>query len=391
MALFLMLAGLALIWAAVHPFTTYPLSLVLLRSLLGKRRPLLEPSTQLTPADIAICMSAYNEERVIAAKIENLLALKRTYPGLEVFVYVDGASDRTAEMLRAHESELRLVVGEERRGKTHGMNLLVSMVDKPVVMFTDANVTVALDAPARLMRYFADPDIGCVCGQLRYTNASASVTARSGSQYWKLEESIKRLESELGSAMGADGSLFAIRRSLHRPPPDDIIDDMYVSMMVFCEGHRVVQADDVVAYEQSVTASREEFARKVRIACQAFNVHRLLWRRVRRLNALSVYMYVSHKWMRWLSVFFMGAGAFAVLLGITLAGKPLWAACILATGALSALVGHLTRRGLFAQGWDVFIAFAGTGGGVIRSMRGERYQTWTPAASIREAMGPDLR
>jgi putative transposase len=71
--------------------------------------------------------------------------------------------------------------------------------------------------------------------------------------------------------MGADGSLFAIRRSLHRPPPDDMFDDVYVSMMVLCQGYRLVQAADVNAFEESVPEAREEFQRKIRIGCQAFN------------------------------------------------------------------------------------------------------------------------
>jgi cellulose synthase/poly-beta-1,6-N-acetylglucosamine synthase-like glycosyltransferase len=404
MALFLMLLGAASLWTALHPFTTYPLSLLLLRRLsIGKKSAWKwkAASSEVTPGDIAVCMCAYNEERVIGAKIANLLQLRRAYPGLEIFVYVDGATDGTAELLRAYEPEIRLVVATERRGKTHGMNRLVSLVDKPIVMFTDANVQVDVAAPGRLMRYFADPNVGCVCGHLRYTNSGASVTADSGSRYWRLEESIKRLESDTGSSICADGSLFAIRRALHRPPPDDLIDDMYVSLMVLCEGYRVVQADDVIAYEKSVTASGEEFSRKVRIACQAFNVHRVLWSRVRRTGALSVYKYVSHKWIRWLSVFFMFGGALSLLLGSMLAGRYLLAVVGSTLAALAAFYGALSRSGPFAQAWDIFAAFAGTGVGVIRSIRGDRFQTWTPAASIRDAatiaaatapqLGADLR
>jgi cellulose synthase/poly-beta-1,6-N-acetylglucosamine synthase-like glycosyltransferase len=395
MALCLMLSGALLVWGALHPFSTYPVSLVLLRMLSISTRVRTRSANEgraaanvkaPTSRDVAICMCAYNEERVIESKLENLLALKRMYEGLEVYVYVDGASDRTAELARAYEHDITLVVGRERRGKTHGMNRLVALVEKPIIMFTDATVTVDARAPERLVRYFADPEVGCVCGQLNYTNAGASVTAYTGSAYWKLEESIKRLESDTGTAVGADGSLFAVRRELHRAPPDDIIDDMYVSMMVFCEGWRVVQADDVVAFEESVTAESEEFARKVRIACQAFNVHRLLWSRIRRLDALSLYKYVSHKWMRWLTIYFLSSGLFLFELGLVAADHMLTAAILGAIGIACLVLGHLSRTGPFAQGWDILSAFAGTGLGVWRSMQGERFQTWQPAASIRNRL-----
>src|SRR5215510_15609874 len=117
MALCLMFLGALLVWAALHPFTTYPVSLVVLRLFsIGRRRVLRESLVERIapkPSDIAICMCAYNEERVIVAKLENLLALKRTYPGLEIYVYVDGASDRTPELVRSYEGEVNVVVSCE--------------------------------------------------------------------------------------------------------------------------------------------------------------------------------------------------------------------------------------------------------------------------------------
>ncbi len=76
--------------------------------------------------------------------------------------------------------------------------------------------------------------------------------------------------------MGADGSIFALRRLLHRPVPLHLLDDMFLSLGALCSGYRVVRAKDAVAFEKSVTAPREEFFRKIRIACQGFNGHRML-------------------------------------------------------------------------------------------------------------------
>jgi cellulose synthase/poly-beta-1,6-N-acetylglucosamine synthase-like glycosyltransferase len=383
MALLLMIIGALLLWSALHPFTTYPASLWALQRW-QKRRPDSPTIAALEAGDVAICMCAYNEERVIDAKMANLLAIKRAHPGVEILVYVDAASDRTAERLRAYQDEIRLVVATERHGKTHGMNLLVSMVQKPIILFTDANVMIDVDAPARLMRYFADPTIGCVSGHLRYTNPEASVTAHTGSLYWRLEEWTKRLESRTGSAIGADGSLFAIRRELHRAPPDHIIDDMYVSMMIYCEGHRVVQADDVIAYEESVTVAGEEFHRKIRIGCCAYNVHRVLWPYIREANALSMYKYVSHKWMRWCTIFFLIASAGVSETGLLLGGHASIATCLAGIATLGLLLGASMAKGPLAQLWDILSALAATGLGVLQSLRGERFQTWTPAGSIRK-------
>jgi hypothetical protein len=129
----------------------------------------------------------------------------------------------------------------------------------------------------------------------------------------------------------------------------------------------------------------EEFRRKVRIACQAFNVHRLLWPRLRRLDALSLYKYLSHKLLRWFTIYLMAAAFFAFLAAALVAGWWITAG-VLATGALLVwLLGHLFPVQPFSQVFDILTAFAGVGVGVWRSVLGDVYQTWKPATSIRKS------
>ncbi len=366
---------------ALHPFVTYPLSLMLLRR--GANRPI-TPAPHDKPT-YAICVCAYNEEAVIEAKAQNLLEMKKAMPGLEVFVYVDCASDRTAEILSAYAHEFNIHVATERHGKTYGMNLLLEKVTASIVIFSDANVMLDVQSIPKLEGYFADPHVGCVCGHLIYVNDVDTKTAVNGSLYWKLEEKIKQLESDTGSLMGADGSIFAIRRSLHVAPPADMIDDMYVSFSILCKGYRIVRAADVIAYEKSVTVAQEEFRRKVRIACQAFNVHRALWPQLRELPALDLYKYVSHKLLRWFTILWLGlAGVFfaASLLAIGQAG--LCVALALLGGALL-WAGAKKEVPLLSQITDILYAFLGAGLGVWKSIQGERFQTWAPANSIRKS------
>lgn len=379
----LIVFGAVCLLAACHPFVTYPWSLVVLQALYPVKRASQRTAMQ-ENLGCAICVCAYNEERGIERKVQNLLALRERDPDLEILIYVDGAGDRTAQILQKYASQIDLHVAAERRGKTHGMNLLASKARAPILIFTDANVLMDLNCVDDFRRYFTDPDIGCVCGTLIYTNGSASATASSGSAYWRFEEAIKKLEMQSGSIIGADGSVFAIRRSLHVAPPEHLIDDMYVSLMILCNGHRVIQASDALAYEESVVSAREEFNRKIRIACQAFNVHRLLWPQLRKLDAVTIYKYVSHKLIRWFTIYLLAAAVFAFESALVAAGHPRMAAAFAAGGAAALLLGCISSVKPFAQISGIVAAFAGTGWGVWRSLRGERYQTWTPAASIRK-------
>jgi cellulose synthase/poly-beta-1,6-N-acetylglucosamine synthase-like glycosyltransferase len=385
---FLIIIGILALAVAMHPFITYPLSLRFLpdrKPGAGARNDTISIDTK-REHSFAICMCAYNEERVIEAKMKNLLALREREPSLEILVYVDNASDRTAELLAPYADRITLHVATERHGKTHGMNLLVAKASASIIVFTDANVMLDMEALDRLRPYFADPQTGCVCGNLIYTNADESITAASGSLYWRLEEYIKRQEQRSGSIMGADGSLFAIRRSLHRQPPDHIIDDMYVSFMILCEGYRILQATDVRAYEESASNSQEEFRRKVRIACQAFNVHRLIWPHLRKLDALTLYKYLSHKLVRWFTIYFLVASGLSFAIAMALAGWY-WAALALVLSAPLALyVGARWSVPALSRISDIVLALAGVGIGVWRSIRGDLFQTWTPATSARNSV-----
>ncbi len=379
----LLFASALLLLLAAHPFTTYPLSLRLMAR--THARPV---RAGVPPARVAVCVCAYNEERVIAARMENLLALRARHPDLEILVYVDAASDGTAQVLQEYADRIRLVVSAERLGKTAGMNTLVGMTDADIVVFTDANVAFAEDALTRLVATFADPEVGCACGHLVYIDgeagpAASSSTAATGSLYWRLEEHIKSLESATGSVMGADGSIFAIRRSLHRAPPAWLIDDMFVSLSVLCAGRRIVHVADAVATEASVSRPAEEYRRKVRISCQAFNVNRALWPELMRLPALDRYKYVSHKLLRWLTIYLLaGSGACALLAVLEAFGWAAFGGAVLVVAAGAALVAG-ARGGRVGQLREMLAAFVATGAGVLRSLRGEKFQTWNPPASAR--------
>ena len=381
MVLLLSVLGLCFLGAAIHPFVTYPLTLLVLRP--WRRVPavgLREPAGDLS---FAICFCAYNEERVIEEKMRNLEVLRGVVPSLEVLAYVDAATDGTAELLRPHADWVKLHVSPERHGKTYGMNLLVSRAQADILVFTDANVTLDLEALVNLRRYFSDPQVGCVCGHLIYVNAGNSPTASIGSLYWRLEEWIKQQETLTGSVMGADGSLFAIRRSCHHPVPAELIDDAFLAYSILCDGYRVVRADNVRAFEESVPASIEEFRRKIRIGCQSFNVHRVLWGRLRRLDGLTLYKYLSHKWLRWVSIYSLAIGVALLEAAIVLSGHAAIALALAAAAGLALLAGARYRVPLLSQMWEILLSLLATGIGVWRSLHGEHFQTWTPATSVR--------
>ncbi len=328
-------------------------------------------------------MCAYNEAAVIVTKACNLVELRARTSDLQILVYVDGATDDTAALLEPYGDTITVIVNPTRQGKTYGMHRLVEQATGDILMFTDANTVLDNDVVERLRGHFADPEVGCVCGYLQYRNPHASATSAVNSAYWRLEENVKRHETKLGCVMGADGSLFAVRRTLYPEVPDDIIDDLYVSLSVLCAGFKVIRAADVRCYELSVVDRNEEFQRKVRISCQAFNVHRLLWPRIRRLPALQLYCYVSHRLLRWFTVWTLAGGLLFGAAGL-IAVAGIAGAMAIAVMAVVSVAAYAMDFGPIRKIYEIWLAFLATGLGVVRSLRGDRFRTWAPAQSIRQ-------
>lgn len=336
-------------------------------------------------SSLAICVCAYNEAAIIRTTIENLLALRNTTPDLQILLHVDGMNDGTADIASEYSDRIDLVVSSERHGKTYGMNKLIGMAKAPIVVLTDATVHIDQSALLNLIKYFDDSSVGCVCGTLRYVNMNESVTSYVGSQYWRLEELIKQRESDTGSVMGADGSIYAIRRSLFKQVPEDMIDDMYISLNILCDGYRIVHASDVLAYERSVPNSNEEFKRKIRIACQAYYCHQVLLPRLTKLGVIDLYKYISHKWIRWFTAYTLGvafilfATASSLLIGIGMT----FSAILL--GVTLIVAGYLLRIPPVPMIVDILMSFTATAIGITRAMFGHRIRTWEPALSIRNS------
>lgn len=372
--IFTMVAGLSL-GLFLHPYITYPLSLLLV-----PRRPV-QPSDKARPLSAAIFFCAFNEERSLPDKIANLEAIRTAWPDIAIYAYDDASTDGTNALLAARGDLITLVTASQRAGKATGMRRMVEAAVCDICIFTDANVILPPESIGPLLDAFRDPAVGGVSGKLRYLKGD-STTARVGGLYWRLEEMIKALESRSGSMMGADGSIFATRRSRYPGVPPHLLDDMIVSISVLFHHMRLVSGRGVIAYEKSTSSSAEEFARKRRIACRAYNTHRYLWPKLRqRLGGGDLYKYISHKWLRWMGAPLLASTLIFGSLALALAGQLTVLGVIWIAGIGLVLLGGLVRLPLLSSLYEIGKAIVATFVGITDSWNGRRYQTWAPAKS----------
>jgi len=221
---------------------------------------------------------------------------------LEVLIGSDGSSDRTAAIART-STHCNIAVTEfsERRGKPAVLNDLVAMANGEILVFSDANTMYEPHAIRRLVRHFADPLVGGVCGHLALLPRRAGAAAHEG-LYWRYENWLKSLESRAGSVVGANGAIYAIRRSGYQPLPLArlVPDDFLIPIRVLEQGYRFIYEPDAVATELTSTTAKGEFLRKARIGASDFNVLPELLPLLNPRSGLIAFMLLSHKVIRWL-------------------------------------------------------------------------------------------
>lgn len=356
----------------IYPYLIYPLVLRLFSGELVK----------VAPADfrVSLLFSAYNEIEALPDKLANLRQLKASRPGLQILAYDDSSSDGTSELLANAGDLVTVIQGAGRTGKAAGMKRLAALASGEILVFTDANVQLAPDAIERMMPYYADPQVGGVCGTLRYVSPQSSTTSEVGSAYWRLEETIRSLESASGDVMGADGSIFSVRKSLYPVFPDTVLDDFTVSMSVIFAGKRLIKAADVLAFENSVSHRDEEVRRKMRIGARAYHTHAYLRDQLRQMSMRNRVKYVSHKLLRWFGGVSFALGAVFGLIAISLV-SILAAAIAAGLGALILVISIRFRAGIISTVGEILLSTFATLFGVVQGMRGRTVATWSPAKS----------
>jgi glycosyltransferase involved in cell wall biosynthesis len=292
-----------LIVLSLYSYALYPLLLSLLSSVMKKP---LRISETFTPP-LTLIISAFNEESVIGEKIENALAIEYPKNLVEILVVSDCSTDRTDAIVQSYASRgVRLLPQLVRKGKTAGLNVAVQQAKGEVVMFSDADSMYEGTTFRKVVAYLSDPSVGLVTGMTKYTvSRDAKITETSG-VYTKLERFIKRHESVVGSCIGADGAIFAMRKSLYLPLREDDINDLVIPLNVIRQGHRVVLHPDLHCTETSSSDSAHEYERQIRITTRTL---RALFRYADLLNPVKYSLFsweiVSHKWLRFSVPWFM--------------------------------------------------------------------------------------
>ena len=284
--------------ALAYAYAGYPV----LVAALGRLRPRRVARREDFLPSVSVVITAYNEERDLAAKLENTLALDYPSDKLEIIVASDCSSDRTDEIARSFAPRgVRLHRQAERLGKTAAQNAAVELARGEVILFSDATTLYRPDVLRVMAPNFADPSVGCVAGRLIYVDPAGTGTGSGARSYWGYESFIKRQESRACSLIGVSGCLYAVRRSAYVPLYNEACSDFIIATKMVEQRLRAVYEPAAVCTEETNRRSDKELRMRVRVITQTYTD---LWRHRHMLNPLRSGFYgvqlFSHKVLRYL-------------------------------------------------------------------------------------------
>ena len=375
------------IFLLIYPYLVYPVILNLATKLFSKNGPL-KRYVDDWPS-VSIIISAHDEDKVIDEKLQNTVGLHYPSDEFEIIVVSDASQDNTDKIVHqwaGRNKHIRLLRQDARRGKSAGLNRGVEAANGEIIIFSDANAMYEKNAVVELVKYFANPDIGYVMGAALYNTVKDSDAAESEGLYWRYEVYLKKLESEFYSVVGGDGAIYAVRRELFWNLDDDDINDLVNPLQIVSKGYRGFFNLDAICYEAPAGEFGKEFSRKRRIVNRSW---RAILKHINRFHLVRHYKFlfelVSHKIIRWFSLFILAAVVVSNVLLVIFSQSVVFTVVLMVIifSIVLAIVGYFfdrTRKPMpkliYISYYFYLVNLAATLG-IYDNFRGRKYVYWS--------------
>jgi glycosyltransferase involved in cell wall biosynthesis len=329
---------------------------------------------------VSVIITAHNEEKRIAQKLEN--TLKVDYPSdmLEIIVASDYSTDRTVEIVEGfRDRDVKLLSYTERQGKHFCQAEAVGISQGEIIIMTDATTFLKEDAVKLIVENFADPRIGVVSGMDKVALDEGEVEGEG--LYVRYEMKLRSLESSVGSLIGASGSFYAVRRPLCIFKYPDKSSDFYLPIIAYTKGYKSILDERAIGYYKVLYDPRKEFDRKVRTVVHGIDVF------MNFLSILNPFKYgfysiqmASHKLARWLVPFAL-IGALLSNSILVESGKFFFVLMIMqiivySLTFLAYFIRPLQQISVFRVPYFFIMANYSILVAWIEYLKGERYVTW---------------
>ncbi len=286
----------------VYSYFIYPLILMLIPV---RKKQIHGAAHQKAFPRMSLIITAHNEEKKIAEKLENTLKIEYPRDLLEIIVASDGSTDATDSIVVSYADKgIRLIRVDEHRGKDYAQLSAIQASNGEILVFSDVATCIPKDAFSTLKTAFEDEKVGAVSSEDRFVSRDGRLAGEGA--YVKYEMWLRRLESDRAGVVGLSGSFFAARQEVCEHWDALTDGDFNVARNCVRMGLVAISDPAVVGCYSDIKNPEQEYYRKVRTVIRGITaIPRHAWV-LNPFNAgLFAFQVWSHKIMRWGVPWFM--------------------------------------------------------------------------------------
>ena len=212
---------------------------------------------------VSVLIPVHNGEPWIRRKLNSLFAMDYPKELLEIIIISDGSTDGTEAIVSEYADQNVILVKVPKGGKPAALNAGMARATGEVIFFTDVRQDVDPICLRCLVECLEDPRVGAVSGQHVILSGETNEEESVG-LYWRFEWWVRGNLNRATSMMVVTGCVYAMRRSMVKPIPTDLlIDDCYLPVGALLKGYRIFWDERAKVYDFP-TALDAEFSRKAR-------------------------------------------------------------------------------------------------------------------------------
>jgi peptidoglycan-N-acetylglucosamine deacetylase len=252
---------------------------VTILALISKRREKSDSFDAAFKPSVSVVIAAFNEETVIVRTVQAVLA--SDYPDLEVVIVDDGSKDATSHEVVNHFSghhNVRLF-HQENSGKASALNHGIRESRGEIIVALDADTLFLPDTIDKLVRRFADPEVGAVAGNVKVGNRINPLTYWQTIEYVTSQNLDRRAYAAINSVSVVPGAVGAWRRTAILQAggytTDTMAEDMDLTWRIRRNGWQIETDSEAIGFTEAPDTFRMLFRQRFR---WAFGTLQSLWK-----------------------------------------------------------------------------------------------------------------
>lgn len=246
-----------------------------------------------TPPSLSFLIPAYNEEKLVGRCIESIDRAASNYAGrVEIILVNDGSTDRTKKVVSQAFQCLKYADGKlltiPNSGKGYALAYGLQKTNGEVIFRTDADSIIDENALTPMMRHFADPKVGSVCGWVFPLPESKGIWGNAQRVMCAKAAYTKMAQAEFDSLLVMPGSTAAFRREalMHAGGWTDNIfgEDGEITNKVARYGYRGVYEPISIVYSEHPETLRGVLQQRARWGVAFYHSRGRNWRLAREFH-----------------------------------------------------------------------------------------------------------